>query len=141
MPHRFAHRKIMKGVYILVMSLADKSHMKIGSLGAFDFKKGYYAYTGSAMGGLEQRVGRHLRKDKKLHWHIDYFLRKAGIVACYMRETDSKHEECMAAGSFQSAGGEAVPDFGCGDCKCNSHLYYFKNRSSIKTINYRLVNI
>lgn len=124
----------MKGVYLLVMHLGARSFIKIGSLGGIEFKKGYYAYTGSAMGGLEQRISRHLREEKKLHWHIDYFLQKARIIACYMKETGSKHEECRTAASLQSAGGGLVPGFGCSDCNCHTHLFHFKNKSSITDI-------
>ena len=85
--------KLMQGVYILVMELRKNSPMRIGSLGIIDFRKGFYAYTGSAMGGLEQRIKRHLRKEKKLHWHIDYLLQEAEIKEIQIKETDSKQDE------------------------------------------------
>ncbi|MEI6423171.1 MAG: GIY-YIG nuclease family protein [Lentisphaerota bacterium] len=127
--------KLMKGVYILVISLPKRSCIKIGSLGIIDFKKGYYAYTGSAMGGLEQRVKRHLRKEKKLHWHIDYFLQKAEIFEVHANETASKQDECKNAILLKQSGGVPVINFGASDCKCKSHLFYFNARSAIMSNN------
>jgi len=61
------------GVYILLVFLPGQQSVRVGSLGVIDFLPGWYAYMGSAC-GLRARVCRHLRQDKKLHWHIDYFL-------------------------------------------------------------------
>jgi sugar fermentation stimulation protein A len=119
--------KLMKGVYILVISLPKRSCIKIGSLGIIDFKKGYYAYTGSAMGGLEQRVKRHLR--------IDYFLQKAEILEVHANETASKQDECKNAILLKQSGGVPVINFGASDCKCKSHLFYFNARSAIMSNN------
>ena len=121
--------KLMKGLYILVVSLRNKSCVEVGSLGVINFKKGFYAYTGSAMGGIEQRVGRHLRKDKKLHWHIDYLLGKAEKI--FVKETNRKSGECGAAVRLEQSGGVPIDGFGSSDCKCKSHLVYFNIKSGI----------
>lgn len=123
--------KLMKGVYILIIELRKKSSIKIGALGVIDFKKGCYAYTGSAMGGLEQRVSRHLRKKKKLHWHIDYLLQDAVIKDVRVSETSSKSEECRTAVMLEKSGGRPVYGFGCSDCRCQSHLFLLKSSSAI----------
>ena len=68
----------MKGSYLLLIELKDKETIQIGKLGKIDFMKGFYVYIGSAINGLEQRINRHLRKEKKLHWHIDFLLKSAG---------------------------------------------------------------
>jgi hypothetical protein len=39
-----------KGNYTLIISLSSPVHVRISHLGRFSFKKGYYAYTGSAVG-------------------------------------------------------------------------------------------
>ena len=62
-----------KGVYVLIIHLSQERDIVVGKLGELSFKKGYYAYVGSALGGLEGRIKRHFRKEKKAHWHIDYF--------------------------------------------------------------------
>jgi len=64
----------VKGVYVLIISLAKDVNVKVGALGKIDFKKGTYAYVGSAQTNLLKRVERHLRKAKRRFWHIDYLL-------------------------------------------------------------------
>jgi Uri superfamily endonuclease len=39
-----------------------------------------YVYTGSARAGLEARIARRRRREKRMRWHIDYLLREARIV-------------------------------------------------------------
>ena len=131
----------MKGVYILNIFLKKDIRLRVGSLGVMEFKKGYYIYTGSAMGGLEQRIRRHLRKTKKLHWHVDYLLQKAEIKDVRIKESFSKQEECRTANLLSAAGGAIVPGFGCSDCKCKTHLYYFKNPFTTRIANYKTMAI
>jgi len=80
----------MKGSYILLIKLLKDSEIKVGSLGTISFKKGFYVYVGSAMGGLEQRINRHLRKNKKTFWHIDYLLNNRGakIIKVFYKESE-----------------------------------------------------
>ena len=125
----------MKGVYILGILLRKRTCIRIGSLGVLDFKKGHYSYTGSAMGGLEQRLNRHLRKEKKLRWHIDYLLKKAEIKEIQIKETDSKQDECKTALALAQDGGVGIINFGSSDCSCKSHLFYFKAKSGIASNN------
>ena len=68
------------GAYILLTHLAQGEEIEVGRLGTFLFCRGEYAYVGSAMGGLDARVARHLRAEKKLHWHIDYLLERASVT-------------------------------------------------------------
>lgn len=112
----------MKGCYAILMNLEKSSEIRIGSLGILNFPCGHYLYIGSAMNGIEGRVIRHIRSRKKLHWHIDYFLKKARIVAVYSLSS-KKRLECNLADSF-SEGFEVVPNFGSSDCKCKGHLFY-----------------
>jgi sugar fermentation stimulation protein A len=128
------------GVYILKIFLHGDTRIEVGSLGAVDFKKGYYAYTGSAMGGIEQRVARHLRKSKKLHWHIDYLLVKAEVKNVFVRETDRKSDECRAAAELEKSGGVHVAGFGSSDCRCKSHLFHFRDFPKLPDQNHELKN-
>ncbi len=112
----------MKGVYILLIKNREDRYIQIGKLRNIFFKRGFYVYVGSALNGLEQRINRHLRIDKKLHWHIDYLLRKSEIISVFYKETKSQ-EECKIANIFQEKL-ELIPGFGCSDCKCKSHLFY-----------------
>lgn len=112
----------MKGSYILVIELKKDKTIQIGTLGKIHFKKGFYAYVGSALNGLEQRINRHLRKIKKKHWHIDYFLDFAEVVDVFYKENETR-EECKIA---KMLGNQlvSIPGFGSSDCRCKSHLFY-----------------
>jgi len=95
-----------------------QNRIKVGKLGTFTFKKGYYVYIGSAPS--DARIRRHLRKDKKKHWHIDYLLDHGTIVNIYV----SNIPECKLAERLN--GKVVVKKFGSTDCKCDSHLKYFE---------------
>jgi len=123
----------MKGCYILIIELKENKKIRIGSIGKIDFKKGFYAYIGSALNGLEQRITRHLRKEKKIHWHIDYLLEHGKIVKIFYKENDIK-EECDFAQNFEGKL-NSITDFGCTDCKCISHLFFGNLKDILKLIN------
>jgi Uri superfamily endonuclease len=113
----------LKGIYVLIICLTDNVCVTVGSLGEVDLQKGAYVYVGSAQTNLQQRVKRHLRKNKRLFWHIDYFLNNdaAEVVKVLFMEADKK-SECATA---QEIGTRGVPvaGFGCSDCRCISHLF------------------
>jgi len=111
----------MKGAYLLVLEMKTDSSVRIGALGTMVFNKGWYVYVGSAMNGLEQRLQRHLRKQKKIHWHIDYLLQHASLHHIFYKEHHEK-EECSIA-TFCRQSLEIIPGFGCSDCRCPSHLF------------------
>lgn len=113
-----------KGVYYLIIKLDRDKRIKIGKLGIINFKKGYYCYVGSALNGLEKRIERHKSKDKKFHWHIDYFLKYGDILDTFIMETNKKIE-CLLSKKIERISKGSVKGFGCSDCKCSSHLYYF----------------
>ena len=106
----------------------DEKTISIGKkLGKIQFDKGHYVYVGSAMNSLESRIKRHLSDEKKLHWHVDYLLEKAQITDVIYNES-SRKIECELS-QYMEAKTDGVQDFGCSDCRCESHLYYFKNRN------------
>ena len=123
----------MKGSYILVIKLKEKKSIQIGKLGKIIFDKGFYVYVGSALNGLEQRINRHLRKNKKKHWHIDYFLEFANIVDIFYKESQTK-DECNIAIELDKYL-SSIPGFGCSDCKCKSHLFFGSYEKIIQVIN------
>ena len=112
----------MKGSYLLVIKNENNAIIQIGKLGEIEFKKGYYIYVGSALNGLEQRIKRHLRLNKKIHWHIDYLLKKSKIIDVFYKENDTR-EECLIAKKLDEKL-YSITGFGCSDCKCKSHLFY-----------------
>ena len=111
-----------KGGYVLLLRLKESNEIRIGRLGVIRFDSGYYAYIGSAMGGLRQRISRHLRDEKKRHWHIDYLLEKASVSNVIVCQSYNKIE-CSIAGEIAREF-KVVTGFGSSDCKCGGHLYY-----------------
>jgi len=113
----------LKGIYVLIIQLSSDTAVEVGALGKLTFKKGWYAYVGSAQNNLEQRVRRHLRKEKRKFWHVDYLLDSdaAKVIAVFHKQID-KTGECAVAKAIGEKG-EAVDGFGSSDCNCKSHLY------------------
>ena len=107
---------------MLLIQLPEEQTITIGSLKAIYFPRGYYAYVGSAMGGFKSRLNRHLKSNKKPHWHIDYLLEKASISEIILSETKDR-VECAVAQAL-SHQFDSIPGFGSSDCKCRSHLFF-----------------
>ena len=124
----------MKGSYILIVKLEENISIKVGQLGVINFKKGFYTYVGSAMNSLERRVERHKRENKNFHWHIDYLLDKSDFIKSLLFASDEK-QECMLADKVKELSDSCIKDFGCSDCICKSHLFFFKEfPKSLNTI-------
>lgn len=106
--------------YQLVIRLAQPLRLQIGRFGEFDFPAGDYVYTGSAKRNFEARVARHLRRDKRLRWHIDYLLAAPGVTV--VEVIRSVEPECVLNQAMAAA--VPVPGFGASDCRqgCGSHL-------------------
>jgi sugar fermentation stimulation protein A len=112
----------VRGSYILLIELPKAQMISVGRLETISFPRGYYAYVGSAMGGIKGRLGRHFGANKKTHWHIDYLLEKASINGAIVCETEDK-SECNIAQALDVQF-DAIPGFGSSDCKCRSHLFF-----------------
>ena len=111
--------------YQIFINLKKDIKIQIGKLGLFDLPKGNYIYTGSAKKNIEQRIKRHLANstNKKLHWHIDYFLADKNTQITEIKK--SEIAECKL--NQQIKGQVIINGFGSSDCKkqCGSHLKYF----------------
>ncbi len=116
----------MKGAYVLLMRLDEDTTIATGALGELHFRAGEYCYVGSANGpgGIEARVGRHLRKEKKKRWHIDYFLDFALISDVIVLENGSE----INAARTLSGECPGIPHFGASDSPMNSHLFLCPHR-------------
>jgi Uri superfamily endonuclease len=117
------------GIYHLLIHLSQDASITVGKLGDFHFPAGYYIYTGSALGGLESRVSRHLSSKKRLHWHIDYLLQHGQVIDVVTHETTERlecqsHQKILSLPNCKTL----VKGFGSSDCKCRSHLAYFKEK-------------
>jgi len=111
------------GAYVLLIRLdAPLSVVRRGN--ERSFAPGWYAYAGSANGpgGLRARLARHLRKDKRPHWHVDPLTMAAARIAAFALPSAVECEladRLAASGAFRHVGG----GFGSSDCRrCPSHL-------------------
>ncbi len=121
-PWDVLHKEVEdRGSYILILRLPAGRTLSIGKLGRMKFKAGYYLYSGSARKNLTQRLERHKRERKKLFWHIDY-LRAHAKVHLVLPIRASDPLECELADALRKISNWQVPDFGCSDCSCGSHL-------------------
>jgi Uri superfamily endonuclease len=141
------------GTYCLILR-NRRCVVKVGAIDTISFPEGWHVYVGSAQGtaGLS-RVKRHIRVASRgitaPRWHIDYLLVHPAfsLVAVACATTVDRESECTVA---HRLGGAPVPGFGCSDCRCPSHLFYFTSNpektvistfstldlsASIKTIN------
>lgn len=116
-----------KGNYCLLINLVKDSKIKIGANGFVFFKKGYYVYVGSALNTLSKRIERHVSNNKKKHWHVDYLLLNKNtkieeVIYSYCTEKI----ECEISNEINKKAVNYIDGFGCSDCNCTSHLYYFE---------------
>ncbi len=124
-----------KGIYQLLIYLPKNASVAIGKKGEFRFPKGYYIYTGSARSGLERRIARHLKKNKKHFWHIDYLLDFASIKEIFLF-TNGKFEECaLNLKMLEKPEAKIImPKFGSSDCSCPTHLIFFEKIPKMKLV-------
>lgn len=119
--------KSNSGAYLLEIYAPKPFKIRKGRFEGLSLPEGYYYYAGSAQKNLRQRLERHLRHKKKLHWHIDYITSFAGnkITNFWIFEDAPKETECLITErlirkfDFRTV----IKGFGSSDCKnCESHL-------------------
>jgi Uri superfamily endonuclease len=98
----------------------------VGALGKISLNPGCYLYVGSARRGLEARLRRHLRPDKKLRWHIDYLL-SGDALTIQAIWTGNQLAECPLAGSLLTLPEVSVLQsrLGASDCRCPAHFFRY----------------
>ena len=111
------------GTYVLVITLGSDLTTEVGALGTLSFPAGVYLYTGSALGGLDQRVSRHIRHEKTVKWHIDRLTVAADSVIAYESYPDYVPECELASMAGDCGMVPSVDGFGCSDCSCHTHLF------------------
>jgi Uri superfamily endonuclease len=125
-----------KGIYCLIFETPGCA-IRIGALGACPFPAGWYIYVGSAQGsGGLQRLERHFSlarsQDKQPKWHVDYLLNSSFFCLQYaVYAITTNRLECHIA---RELGGNSIPDFGCSDCPCSSHLLYRKEDPQLELL-------
>ncbi len=113
-----------RGAYLLLLHLKKEQSINVGALGMLHFVPGWYIYVGSAMKGLKARIARHMRKRKNKHWHIDFLAEVADSIESLPIRT-SERIECGLAHAMSENCTKYIPNFGCTDCGCHSHLFQF----------------
>ncbi len=117
------------GAYVLLIRIVIPLKVRAGGREAL-LSPGHYLYCGSARGpgGLRARIARHMRRDKKPHWHIDQ-LTLAGVVEGAFIQPDG--DEC-ALNSTLSHLPIPLEGFGSSDCpRCRSHLRYWRKGAAL----------
>ena len=115
------------GAYLLILGLPAPVPLAIPRFAGARLEPGTYVYAGSARGpgGIRARVGRHLRSEKVVRWHIDHLTSGCRSV---WASVHPDADECslvtrlLAGGAFETP----LPGFGSSDCRsCTAHLLRF----------------
>ena len=112
--------------YILVINVLRFLSVKVGRLGLIKFKPGLYVYIGSAKRNFLSRIRRHLAKNKRRFWHIDYLLtqKEARVERVYFTKRRDEYQLTRGLMGFPY-----IKDFGSSDCRSSSHLFYIEKRN------------
>ena len=121
----------MKGIYVLLLQLDESQQISVGRSMILHFTRGFYAYVGSALNGLEARVKRHVSREKKHHWHIDYLLDKANIYEVVLVPVQERLECTLAKALGENL--LCIRHFGSSDCRCPGHLFFANEKNELKT--------
>ena len=86
------------------------TRVRVGALGTFDFPAGCYAYLGSAFGGggVRKRTHRHLTRETKKKWNIDWLKPLCTPAAVWWRH-ERRHVEFDWAEPLAGLEGASVP--------------------------------
>ncbi len=115
----------------MVLFLDKATTIRVGALGRFRFPRGYYLYVGSAMNGLDARLRRHLAREKRLFWHIDYVLKYARIIDIWTDRGRRRLECAWAARVLALDNARVIAErLGASDCNCRTHLIHLSGRSA-----------
>ncbi len=131
----------MRGAYLLILEIKQAASIQIKSLGSVSFAPGEWVYVGSAMGNgstsLENRLLRHFRQEKKIHWHIDYLLSAGAMITKALGIESKKHIECLLAQTLSDHDNflPGPKGFGSSDCRrgCSTHIYHYQGQQPIST--------
>jgi len=106
--------------------------------------------VGSAQKNMLQRITRHLKKEKKLRWHIDYLTTSPDfkIKNCFISVLP-KNYECKVVKQLKRSFlfSSPVKKFGSSDCTiCHSHLLFCSEKqidfsARLKTLKLGFISI
>ena len=100
-------------------------------------ERGFYIYVGSAFGagGLSSRIHRHLRRNKKLHWHIDKVTSNRNCTVNGVAVFPNEKSECTISAKLKRMKGlTSIYGFGNSDCRknCGSHFFLLEKKGKIR---------
>jgi len=124
------------GTYALILRSRSKATTQVGRWGRIDVEAGYYVYIGSAFGpgGVQARVSRHFRKEKRRHWHIDYLREFVSPIGAWYSHDGQRLEHIWARLLSDMSGMSSIGRFGSSDCNCQSHLFYASTKSALTLV-------
>jgi Uri superfamily endonuclease len=117
------------GAYALLVELKEPLRVAYAAREA-TLAAGRYIYCGSACGpgGIAARLRRHMRPDKRPHWHIDALTMQGAVLGAWVAPGG---DEC-ALNEALSALPMPAPGFGATDCRrCGSHLRFWAAGAAI----------
>jgi len=118
-----------------LFKLKEELTFKVRGGKLFNLKPSFYLYVGSAFGsgGLKSRLLRHLKRNKKPHWHLDFITTSSSFCPISAYLFAKKRIECNLAGELLKEF-NFVPSFGSSDCTCPSHLFSIDNLLKLDSI-------
>jgi len=128
-----SEQSVNSGIYILEILARKQFHVAIKKFSEREFNYGYYYYVGSAQKNLRQRLTRHIKKGKTIHWHIDHItsVRSNNIKNIFLLKGADKDLEYELANYFENGMklDSSIKNFGNSDSNCSStHLFYSKTK-------------
>ncbi len=94
---------------------------------------GDYLYCGSARGpgGLRARLARHMRPQKRAHWHIDRLTAVANVLGAFVVEGG---DECALNAALDGLP-TPIAGFGSSDCRrCDAHLRLWPKGAALPSV-------
>ncbi len=114
--------------YILFIKNDRVLSLHIGRTLSCTFPPGKYIYIGSAKRSIEKRISRHLSQEKRLHWHIDYFLQHTEITDVYIGPVEEKE---MVSLILKKDIKIPCHGFGASDSPHPAHLFLIEDEESL----------
>ena len=125
------------GTYALVFRCAEPGTVEIGRLGPLELRPGYYVYIGSAFGpgGIRARIGHHMNRSIRPHWHIDYLKTHCVLDEIWL-EYSTVRSEARWVEQMSENRHASIPlmGFGASDGRAASHLFHFRSRPTVAVL-------
>jgi sugar fermentation stimulation protein A len=119
------------GCYQLILQVKKEQTLPVGKLGQLTFIPGVYVYCGRHLIALGNRINRHLKREKKTRWHIDYLTVNSHFNISGVIIFPDRVDECSLNQTFLQFNRAQIqhPDFGSSDCRfqCGAHLCYLEH--------------